>query len=185
MAPAGERRDELETTERVRKVRVSAMLVLGVAALGAGLMALTWSKAQPAEATTDPGKIVFVSDRNAVSSNPFDIYIMNPDGSGVSRVAERPGAEDSPILSPDGKKIAFCSCNGQDFAIHVMNVDGTGEVNVSSGVSQFNASPTWSPDGSKVAYTGVNPGEISASRQWDIFTANAGQPHQLLLEQRV
>ncbi len=148
----------METSQRIRRVRLSVMLVAGVAALAAGLLAFMWWKAEPAKAVTDPGKIVFI---NASTS---DIYLMSPDGSDVTRVAERPGLELYPILSPDGKKIAFLSSkSGEGYETYVMNVDGTGEVNVSKNGSTPEYSPSWSPDGSKVAY-GFSD---------DIFTANA------------
>lgn len=158
----------METTQRLRRVRSSVMLVLGVAALAAGLLALAWWKAEPAKAqTTDPGKIVFVSTRDAVSGNVSDIYIMDPDGTNVSRVVERPGYEWFPVLSPDGKKIAFFSHSSTaGYYYYVMNVDGTGEVKVSGSNTSISA-PTWSPDGSKVAYTGWT------SYTGDIFSANA------------
>jgi len=158
--------NQIETIERMRRIRVPVMLI--AATLVAGLLAFMWWNVQPAEATTDPGKIVFVSDRNATFGNFRDIYIMNPDGSDVQRVANRPGNEFSPVLSPDGSKIAFVA---GDFVgpndIYVMNLDGSGQVNLTNSPTR-KENPSWSPDGSKVAFMGVGQGGTQ-----DIFTANA------------
>src|SRR5215216_7208503 len=70
--------------------------------------------ARPASAPTlgrggngdNNGRIVFVSDRDEPA---FEIYSMNSDGTGVSRLTYSPGLDLSPALSPDGKKIVFQS----------------------------------------------------------------------------
>src|SRR5215207_1866112 len=127
------------TTERMWRIQVPLMLVVGVATLAAGLLALMWWKAESAEAATDPGRIVFISSRNATAGNYYDIYSMAPDGTDVKRITNRPSDEYWPSLSPDGQKIAFMSYNSNTgrerccYDIFTTNSDGSGgEVNVTN-----------------------------------------------------
>jgi Tol biopolymer transport system component len=98
----------------------------------------------------DGTKIVFASDRNAEDgSSNTDIYIMNVDGSAVTRLTENDGAW--PAFSPDGSKIAFVSGRDGNWGIYVMNADGSGQTRLTNN----NASaqhPAFSPDGSKIAF---------------------------------
>src|SRR2546427_7643266 len=51
----------------------------------------------------DGTKIAFASSRDG----RFEIYVMNPDGSGVTRVSSEQAEEFEPSWSPDGARIAF------------------------------------------------------------------------------
>lgn len=111
------------------------------------------------ESVNANGKIAFSSNRDG----NFEIYTMNPDGSGQTRLTFISSANNTnPVWSPDGTKIAFVSTDkatgkGQ---IHVMNgADGSGQVNVSNNSTADDSSPAWSPDGSKIAF--VRDGEIT------------------------
>lgn len=70
-----------------------------------------------------------------------------------------------PILSPDGKKVAYISFSAGK--IIVMNIDGSGKVQVDSGEN-----PSWSFDSSKIVYnlTKEDQYNITAS---DIYVVNA------------
>jgi Tol biopolymer transport system component len=59
-----------------------------------------------------------------------------------------------PTYSPDGTKIAYEESAG-DSSIGVMNADGSGAANITSGSGGNNADfdPSWSPDGTKIAFT--------------------------------
>jgi hypothetical protein len=48
-------------------------------------------------------RIAFVSDRDGNT----EIYVMNADGTGQTRLTKDPGSDWSPVWSPDGTKIAF------------------------------------------------------------------------------
>ena len=66
------------------------------------------------------GKIVFTSDRDGNS----EIYVMNPDGSGQTRLTNNGAIDADPVWSPDGTKIAFWSERDGPAEIYVMNADG-------------------------------------------------------------
>lgn len=159
--------------------QTSLLLVAAmVGTLFAGAVVVGPAQQAKAASSSDPGKIVFVSTRNGTEDNFRDIYTMNPDGSGVTRVTDEAtgtGEENSPMLSPDGRKIVFKEYRGP---IRVINTDGTGLVRIESIASVLGGSPVWSPDGSKIAF---RSDADSNSDTWDpdIFVANAdgsGQP---------
>ncbi len=95
----------------------------------------------------DGTRLAFVSDREVRNG----IHLMDADGTNVTRLAGIFG--ESPIWSPDGKRIAFTgSAQGFSYEIHVVNIDGTGLMNVSNN-PQEDFAPAWSPDSKKLAYT--------------------------------
>jgi tricorn protease len=64
-------------------------------------------------------------------------------------------AERDPAWSPDGKWIAFFSDESGEYALHLVDQSGLGEVkkiNLGNPPSYF-YSPVWSPDSKKIAYT--------------------------------
>ncbi len=63
--------------------------------------------------------------------------------------------ERDPAWSPDGKWIAYFSDESGEYALHLRNQSGMGEVRkISLGnPSSFYYSPTWSPDSKKIAFT--------------------------------
>jgi len=64
-------------------------------------------------------------------------------------------AERDPAWSPDGKSIAYFSDESGEYALHVRDQSGMGEVRkIDLGKPPtFYYSPTWSPDSSKIAYS--------------------------------
>jgi Tol biopolymer transport system component len=55
------------------------------------------------------GKIIFCSNHEYKRGFPFNMYLMNPDGSQIEKISRDKGFDAFPMFSPDGKKIVFCS----------------------------------------------------------------------------
>ncbi|MDX2137046.1 MAG: hypothetical protein SF123_03050, partial [Chloroflexota bacterium] len=100
--------------------------------------------------------VIFDRLMNATTGD-HDLYRMNIDGSGfVALPGNTPGKEYEPVLSPDGKYIAFTAWrDGTTYSnntnIWVMNSDGSGLWQVTNNAA-FDHSPVWSPDGSRLAF---------------------------------
>ena len=60
------------------------------------------------------------------SSENWDIYTVNADGSDLVKITNDPSAEMDPAWSPDGTRIAYTRDSKDGDAIYVMNADGTG-----------------------------------------------------------
>jgi Tol biopolymer transport system component len=83
--------------------------------------------------------VVFGSTRE---DNNSEIFLMRTNGSNILRLTDSAGVDDDPVWSPDGRQIAYESDTDGDFDVWVMNVDGSGAVNL----TDSNASTDWSPD---------------------------------------
>ncbi len=99
----------------------------------------------------DGTKIAFCTFRD-VSWPWWDIYVMNADGTGQTRLTANGVDNAFPVWSPDGLKIAFTSDPEGNDDIYVMNADGTGRTRLTT-ASGFDFFAAWSPDGSKIAFT--------------------------------
>jgi Tol biopolymer transport system component len=95
------------------------------------------------------GFILFDPDLSA----PSQVFTVRPDGSGLRQLTHVPDGSQAgaPDLSPDGRQIAYVSNESGNFAVSVMNVDGTDQHQVFGRPGFDYLQPRWSPDGSAFA----------------------------------
>jgi serine/threonine protein kinase/Tol biopolymer transport system component len=90
------------------------------------------------------GQIAFVVyPHGELENEKAEIYVMNADGSGRTRLAD--GWD--PRWSPDGQQIAFNSNRRGTKEIYIMNANGSGQTRLADGWD-----PRWSPDGQQIAF---------------------------------
>ena len=93
------------------------------------------------------GKIAFARGSDAGR----EIYAMNSDGSGATRLTSNSAADTQPAWSPDGRRIALSRWDGSDYEIWVMNADGTSQTRLTTN-TRNDSFPAWSPDGQRIAF---------------------------------
>jgi len=98
-------------------------------------------------------RIAYITEeRRSVDDRTFRLIVADADGENASTIAQSSQPLMSPAWSPDGRRIAYVSFEGQQSAIYVQSVStGNRErVSMRAGVNQ---APAWSPDGRKLALT--------------------------------
>jgi len=130
-------------------------------------------------------KIVFSAARE---DEEADIYVMDPDGSGVTQLTFHPAYDSRPAWSPDGKRIAFFSRRSEDGNADIFVMSREGE-----DIDLFqltddpadDADPSWSPDGTRITFMSERDGnrEIyvmnsdgSGAAQRLTYTTDGAQP---------
>jgi len=93
------------------------------------------------------GRIVF--------DNHDDVWSINANGAGLTRLTDSPWPEFDAAWSPDGTRIAFRADRNDESELWLMNADGSDQHRLANG-----GFPAWSPDGSKIAFAA--PGSPSA-----------------------
>lgn len=123
------------------------------------------------------GQIVFVS----VEAGRGQIYLERADGTGVTALVASAFDDESPALSPDGRKVVFArnTADGSTaLGAYVVNIDGTGLKQIDTNGED----PSWSPDGSHLVETRALFDSGAAAPYnvalW-IVNASSGAAHQI------
>jgi Tol biopolymer transport system component len=118
--------------------------------------------------TKDGSKVVFLDSSGHLlgdvpTGSSWELYTMNPDGTGKRQVTDDGGFDGPPSWSPDGTRIVYASdradpqrpacemdhsCNVDIF---VISADGSDQVQLTSDPG-YDWQPDWSPDGMHIAF---------------------------------
>lgn len=109
---------------------------------GTNLRRLTFKGTYNASPRWSPrgDKIAFASDSTGGS---FQVYLMNPDGSGIQQLTTA-GSNEDPSWSPDGRHLVFTSNRSGTKDVYVMHADGSGQKRLTRN-AENNFGPDWSP----------------------------------------
>lgn len=127
---------------------VAVLIVVGGVALAARLIGV--GVVEPAGPV--PTKIVF-SAWGLDDEGGSDIYVMNPDGTGLVNLTNNEVWESAPAWSPDGSRIVFVrevfteSESSPVERVYLMDADGANVMHLTEG-----ADPSWSPRGDRILF---------------------------------
>jgi dipeptidyl aminopeptidase/acylaminoacyl peptidase len=111
------------------------------------------------------------ADRNYRNSH---LYMVDVAAATVRQLTTRPGVWTSPVVSPDGKSIAFAGYDSSNVSYHaadvmVIGIDGTGLRKISGDLDRDPGPMRWAPDGSGVYFSA---GDRGTSNVWFAATAS-------------
>lgn len=142
--------------------------------MGDGAEGLTHVTFAPEGADFDPcisrdGSMMFYASTQHRAT--ADIYAKSVNGRTVTQLTADPAHDIMPAVSPDGKRIAFCSNRNGSWDIFVMSSMG-GQAVVVTNEPTHELHPSWSPDGTKLVFCRL--GQVS--NRWELWVMDVNSP---------
>jgi len=82
-----------------------------------------------------------------------EIFLVNTNGSGLTRLTFDANNDRWPDWAPDGSRIVFQAHRDGNWGVWAMNADGSGQTNLTPDTPQIaDEHPAWSPDGTKIVF---------------------------------
>lgn len=111
-------------------------------------------------------------DIDLVKPSKMDIWVMNADGTGQTRLTDKPGASFAPYFTPDDRQILYSSNwenpRSRNFDLYMVDVAGGEPVPVTRD-SDFDGFPMFSPDGKYLVFCSNRGGKVAG--ETNIFLA--------------
>lgn len=111
----------------------------------------------------------------------YDIYVANPDGSGLKALTHNQGYNAEAVISTDGKKIAFTSTRNGDLDIYIMDSDGKNVKQLTNELG-YDGGPFFSRDGKWIVYRAFHPKTDADKKDYkELLAQNLIRPTSLEL----
>lgn len=115
----------------------------------------------PLSWTPDSKHIVFSANRNAeweYEAVESDIYSVSVDDGTLTRITDRQGGESSPVVSPDGRYIAYSYDDDRKLSyrnrvLHVIDADGSNDRALTSDLDRSVSSLQWAGNSRRVYFS--------------------------------
>ena len=107
-----------------------------------------------------------------------DIYIINTDGSGFTRLTNDIFKDRCPSWSPDGKHLAFFSDRSGKYELWEIDIDGSNLKRLTN-TNGIVSMPHWLPDGKTIIYNGIS-NEVTSSN-YLLYLDNTKSPNTVEL----
>ena len=118
--------------------------------------------------------------------NSYDIFMADMSGKIVKQMTSAKGYDAEATLSPDGKKMIYCSDKSGDLELYVMDVQSGKEIRVTNELG-YDGGAWFSPDGTKIVWRASRPKTPEAIKEYkellaegmvaptnmEVFVANA------------
>jgi acylaminoacyl-peptidase len=116
---------------------------------------------------TKDGSLLVVANRRADwELEPYDteIHELSASDGGLNALTDRRGPDTSPVLSPDGRRIAYLGYDDryqgyQVTRLYLMNRDGSGSRSLTDAFDRDPENPVWAADGTGIHFTFDEEGE--------------------------
>ncbi len=106
------------------------------------------------------GLIVFENEEK--SDYNYELFVMNADGSELTKLTDNPAFDGAPSFSPDVKKFAFTSTRNGNMNVFIFNLEAyiKGEPTEAIQLTDEgnNYCPAWAPDNSSIVFTSDRDG---------------------------
>ncbi len=115
--------------------------------------------------------LVMVRDKT-VDGGEIDIYLVRiADGLQI-QLTTTPGDDGTPVLSPDGSRIAFQS-DREGGCLYVMDADGSQQTRLTTGCSK-GFPKAWAPDGTLIGWAGARRSDFDQPRDIQVIRPDGG-----------
>ena len=113
----------------------------------------------PGDFSPDGDRYAFTRENPQGRNGTFALFVVDTDGSGLTRLTPWKLNADGASWSPDGERIVF----GADGTLHTVRPDGSDITPIEMLTEDYPSDPSWSADGARLVFT----------MQGDIFTVAA------------
>lgn len=87
---------------------------------------------------------------------PYDVFVANADGSGLTQITHEPGYDAEATISPDGSRIVFTSDRDGDLEVYTMDPDGSNVTRLTDSPG-YDGGAFFTADGSQIVFRARHP----------------------------